>query len=270
MAKKKKIFLAILIWIISFLITVFIAVYQRYTGPTNPVRGKIIIGNEKVTFKLPRSSDSESNEHVLIKVNKTDITGQIRYKRYKSYDSWTVTPMTMTKDTALLALIPHQPPAGKVIYEITLLKGGQSYLLTDKPVIIRFRGQVPALIVILHILFIFLAMFFAVRTGFEAVMKWDKTYIFTIFTMILFFIGGFILGPLMQKYAFGAYWTGFPFGHDLTDNKIVIPFIFWIIAFFKMRKNRQDTKWAIIAAIAFLIIYLIPHSLLGSELNYMK
>lgn len=270
MLKKKKIFLSILIWIISFLITVFIAVYQRYTGPTHPVGGKIIIGNEKVAYKLPRSSDSEGDESIMIKVKNPDIAGEIRYKRYKSYDSWTVAPMTMTQDTALLALIPHQPPAGKVVYQITLNESGQSYVLTEKPVIIRFRGQVPVLIVILHVIFIFLAMLFAVRTGLEAVMKWDKTYIFTIVTMILFFIGGFILGPLMQKYAFGAYWTGFPYGHDLTDNKIVIPFIFWIIAFFKLRKNRQDAKWAIIAAIAFLIIYLIPHSLLGSELNYMK
>lgn len=29
-------------------------------------------------------------------------------------------------------------------------------------------------------------------------------------------LGGMILGPIVQKYAFGEYWTGFPFGGDLT------------------------------------------------------
>ena len=35
-------------------------------------------------------------------------------------------------------------------------------------------------------------------------------------------LGGMILGPIVQKYAFGAYWTGIPFGHDLTDAKNLV------------------------------------------------
>jgi hypothetical protein len=87
--------------------------------------------------------------------------------------------------------------------------------------------------------------------------------------MFLIF-GGLILGPVVQKYAFDAYWTGFPFGHDLTDNKTAVAFIGWLIAFLMYKKSNQPKRWALFASILLLIVYLIPHSVLGSELDYKK
>jgi hypothetical protein len=48
-----------------------------------------------------------------------------------------------------------------------------------------------------------------------------------------------ILGPVVQKFAFGEYWTGFPFGTDLTDNKTLIAFIGWIIALVAVFKSEK-------------------------------
>jgi hypothetical protein len=81
-------------------------------------------------------------------------------------------------------------------------------------------------------------------------------------------IGGFIFGPIVQKYAFGEFWTGFPFGHDLTDNKILIGFIGWLLALIALYKFTNPKRWIVFASILMFIIFLIPHSLLGSELNY--
>jgi len=81
-------------------------------------------------------------------------------------------------------------------------------------------------------------------------------------------IGGMILGPIVQLYAFGDLWTGWPFGGDWTDNKTLFAFVFWVIAFFVLRKNRSNRLWPIIAFVALLAIYLIPHSMGGSELDY--
>ena len=92
-------------------------------------------------------------------------------------------------------------------------------------------------------------------------------FVFT-FTFISLFLGGIVLGPIVQKYAFGAYWTGWPFGHDLTDNKTLVAFIFWAIAVFRMYKDRSKTGMAIAAMVILLMVYLIPHSMFGSELNY--
>ena len=111
-------------------------------------------------------------------------------------------------------------------------------------------------------------MVFSIRTGIEAFSRRHNTYIFTQYTVILFFLGGLILGPVVQKYAFDALWTGWPFGHDLTDNKTLVAFIFWAIALFKLIKDKKHRTWVLIATAALIAVYLIPHSVLGSEIDY--
>jgi hypothetical protein len=86
-------------------------------------------------------------------------------------------------------------------------------------------------------------------------------------TLIMFLLGGMIMGPVVQKFAFGEYWTGFPTGKDLTDNKALIAFIAWIIAWMGNRKKERKYL-VIIAAIIVLAISYIPHSARGSELDY--
>jgi hypothetical protein len=72
---------------------------------------------------------------------------------------------------------------------------------------------------------------------------------------------------MIQKFAFGAYWTGWPIGKDLTDTKTLIAACFWMVALiFSGKKPGQ--LLAILAAIALLAVYSIPHSTSGSEFNY--
>jgi hypothetical protein len=76
-----------------------------------------------------------------------------------------------------------------------------------------------------------------------------------------------ILGPLVQNYAFGELWTGIPFGWDLTDNKTLIALIFWILAVYMNRKSDKPV-YTVLAAVILLLVYSIPHSLFGSQLDY--
>ena len=85
-------------------------------------------------------------------------------------------------------------------------------------------------------------------------------------TIILLLIGGFILGPVVQKYSFGQFWTGWPLGDDLTDNKTLFALIAFVAAWFL--RNKSYGRWlAIGAALVMLAVYLIPHSMGGSELD---
>lgn len=264
--KKYKSFL---IWIFAILFTFGIAYYQRITGPTYPVSGKINIHNSEVQFRLPRTSDSETGEQVRIKVADNTVIGKFQYKRFKSND--TLTNVLMKRDGDFLeATIPPQPAAGKVMYKVTLEAGTERVTLTDDWIVLRYKGAVPFSILIPHILLMFLAMLFSTRTGLEALFKGISSYRYCFVTLVTLFIGGGILGPIVQKYAFGAYWTGWPFGHDFTDNKTLVALVFWGIAFFKLSKNKFDRKWAIIAAIILLAVYLVPHSVLGSEIDYTQ
>jgi len=170
----------------------------------------------------------------------------------------------------LVAFIPHQPPAGKVMYNIILSNDNTSVTVREEPVILRFTGIVPKYILYPHILLMFLAMVFSIRAGIEAYYRRDNIFKFTQYTVILFFLGGLILGPIVQKYAFDALWTGWPFGHDLTDNKTLVAFVFWVIAMFKTMKDKKHRTWVLIATAALIAVYLIPHSVLGSEIDFTQ
>lgn len=260
---------AVLWWIFSFLFMAVIAYYQRATGPTNPIRGKVYISDELVKYKLIRTFGGEGDAIVAIPVGDTAIKGTITYKRFNSNDSITIRPM-LRGNGKLTAHIPHQPPAGKVEYSITLSKGKEAVNLSKTPAIIRFKGEVPAFVMIPHILCMFIAMIFSTRAGIEALLRGNKSYIISFIAFLSLLIGGGILGPIVQNYAFNAYWTGWPVGKDLTDNKTLAAIIVWLIAIVKLRKDRMHRGWVIAASIILLATYLIPHSLFGSELNHTK
>jgi hypothetical protein len=260
---------SILFWVFSFIFMACIAIYQRMTGPTHPVRGHITLSSEKVDFKLLTSSDAPGDQKIYIIAKDTSIKGNYRFKRFKSKDEWTVSSM-MRKGDSLLAFLPHQAPAGKVMYDITLNHGTQAEVLTKQPVVMRYKGPVPGYILYPHILFMFLAMVFSTRAGVESLAKGAETYWLSWATTIFLFAGGVILGPIVQKYAFGAFWTGWPFGHDLTDNKTAVALLAWVMAIITLSKNREKRGWALAAAIILLAVYLIPHSVLGSEIDYTK
>jgi hypothetical protein len=72
----------------------------------------------------------------------------------------------------------------------------------------------------------------------------------------------------MQKYAFGAWWTGIPFGFDLTDNKTLGAAVAWLWAAWQMRGGRPARAAIIAAAVATLVVFAIPHSAWGSEIKW--
>ena len=109
-------------------------------------------------------------------------------------------------------------------------------------------------------------MFLANVSGLFAAFKIPQFKRYTTITLILMLIGGMIFGPIVQKFAFLEFWAGIPKGWDLTDNKTLIAFIAWIIAYLINRKNENRTS-VIIASIVTILIFSIPHSMFGSELN---
>jgi hypothetical protein len=259
---------SVLLWIIAFVLTVLTAAYQRMTGPTYPTTGEVKIENNIIKYSLARSHGGDDDHLIKIKTDDPNINGIILWKRFKTSDEWAKDSL-MFQSGYLTTLLPHQPPAGKLIYKIYLSKNGKTISLNDgHPVVIRFKGDVPIFIIIAHVILIFMAMLFSTRTGLEFFNKEPNYKKLVYWTFGLLILGGMIFGPIMQKYAFGAFWTGVPFGIDLTDNKTLIAVIGWIIALIAMKKSSNPKRWIIFASILMFIVYLIPHSVLGSELDY--
>lgn len=258
------------LWILAILITMFAAVYQKMTGPTYPLRGKALLNDMEISYELARSHETGKNYGIVINTSSKEIDGFVVFKRFKTQDPWTKLVMEK-KENLLLASLPYQPPAGKLAYKVILsCKEKEISLSGEEPVIIRFKGEVPQAILIPHIIIIFLAMLFSTRAGIEALDRSSNPRKLALWAAGLLFVGGIILGPIVQKYAFGALWTGFPFGFDLTDNKTLIAMLGWTVALIAGRKGKPARGWVLGASILLLVIFLIPHSLLGSELDYSK
>ena len=258
-----------ILWIVAVVITLSAAVYQRLTGPTYPKRVKVELNNKEYKFKLLRSHGGESDAPVELTIDDENVSAVLHYKYYPEHENeeWKNSEF-MHEDGKMIAYLPNQPMAGKLMYYITL-KSGDDIIDLEKehPVVIRFKGEVPKYVLFPHIFFMFFAMLLANVAGLFALWKIPEFKKYTNITFVFLIIGGLILGPFVQKFAFDEFWTGIPWGWDLTDNKTLFGFIFWLIAVLGNRKENNRPYLTVIAAIATLIIFSIPHSMFGSELD---
>ena len=120
-----------------------------------------------------------------------------------------------------------------------LAHGGEEALFPERPAITRFKGAVSAAILSPHIAAMFTGMLVANAAGLLALRGEKRLFRISLVVIALLSIGGLFLGPLVQKAAFGAYWTGWPFGSDLTDNKTAVAVLAWVVAAFRSRGERD-------------------------------
>jgi hypothetical protein len=256
------------LWLLAFIITAASAYYQRRTGPTYPIRGQATLGLKHFSYRLTTSHGGESDCPVLIRTDDSAVSGTLEWRHHDVDEGFRQSPMTFSEGV-LKGALPHQPPAGKLDFRIVLRTGSATTVLPERaPAVIRFKGDVPGGILIPHIVAMFAAMFLSTRAGLEIFNPKPNLKALTYSTLGFLAMGGLLLGPIMQKYAFGSYWTGWPYGIDLTDNKTLVALLGWISAAIALHKARKPEIWAAAAAVILLAVYMIPHSVLGSELKY--
>ena len=265
---------AVLLWVAALLLMLGAAVWQRLTGPTHPRRGTTAIAGQDVRWRLLRSSVSGVPFMVALPAPE-GVTGAVHYRRYPTSEPLREVPMNREGGT-LAALLPTQPPAGKLEYYVSLgTPAGPVRVPGDEPIVMRFKGDVPALVLVPHVVAMFVSMMIGIRAALAAALGRPESRRYAWVAVVGIAIGGLVLGPIVQKYAFGAYWTGWPFGEDLTDNKTLAMWLAWVAAvvvFWRRRDplDRVARGTTIAAALVMIAVYLVPHSLRGSELDYGK
>jgi hypothetical protein len=258
-----------LLWAIAVVLTLTSAVYQRVTGPTHPIRGDVRLGDRVIRVKLLRSHAGSGDQPVRVPDPAGDLEADVAWRRYPTSDSWQILVMERRGD-ALEALLPHQPPSGKIEYQVRLKLGNENTVFPPRPAITRFKGSVSAFVLVPHVVFMFVGMLLSTRAGLEALSPTGRPRRMSSATLLCLAVGGLFLGPLVQKAAFGAWWTGWPFGMDLTDNKTLIAAVVWLWAVLAQRKKEASRLPVIVAAAVTLIVFAIPHSAWGSELDWER
>lgn len=256
-----------LLWIVAVFVTLGLAVWQRMSGPTYPARGALHVGDAEVRLKLIRSGETGRSLPVAVEAA-TGIEGEVAWRRFPTAEEWRVE--ALARDGGLLrAVLPTQPAAGKVEYQVRLRDGaGSAAVFPERPAVARFKGAVPAAVLIPHVLAMFLAMAFATRAGLAAVAGEQGLGRLAWITLGLTAAGGFVLGPAVQKYAFDAWWTGVPFGWDLTDNKTLVAGLAWLWAVWRLRRAPAARGSVVLAALVMLAVFSIPHSVWGSQIDW--
>lgn len=261
------------LWILAFLISVLVFVFQKQTGPTYPFKGKYEYNQHLYKYKLERSSENLND--ALIKLSAPQgSSGLLYYQRFNSDDEWKATRMRYENDH-LVGFIPKQAAAGKMKYYIVLnLKDYQMRIPEKSNIILRFKGHVPMGLLIPHILFMVISVLVVIKSCLDVLFNLTSAKVNFAVGTVSMVIGGMLLGPIIQRLAFGDWWTGWPFGGDWTDSKVGFMMIILLIGnLIIWTKNRISSKVVIKTAIIFstlamLVIYMIPHSFRGSNLDY--
>jgi len=277
--------ISIVLWILAFLLMLGAGVYQRLTGPTHPMRVSIEVAGESVTYRLVRAAWTDEQARIELPAVPGVEGGVVSWRRYPTRELWSEQPLARDGEN-WIAMLPIQPAAGKLEYSIDLSVEGSDVRLPEAErgnAILRYRDPVPLGVLIPHIFFMFFAVLIAWRAGLAALVHPFGLRRLAWWALGLFTVGGMILGPIVQNYAFGEYWTGIPFGWDLTDNKTLVMWLAWLVAALVLeRVARRDAGGTVasdrssggvralvlVASVVTVFVYLIPHSVQGSELDY--
>jgi len=286
-----------LLWVLAFLLAASAMIYQRATGPTYPKRGTIEVDGVEWKYALLRSQETSEMARILMPGPEGKVQADLFWRRYPLDEPYTKYPMLWHPDQkwgkggnsdtkmkkgvgCLTGDLPIQPAAGKLEYYlmVDVLDDDQPAFRApgdEETCIIRYKDPVPTTVLYPHIAFMIMTILFGMRAGLAAITGSASTRRLAWTTLFCLTTGAMILGPFVQKYAFGHYWTGFPNGTDLTDNKSLIMWLTWVLACavvgLKSKPKETVTRVTVIlAAIVMSGVYMIPHSKQGSELDYSK
>lgn len=268
-----------LLWIAAFLLTFAAAAYQRRSGPTYPYRGELEVGGETVAYRLLRSAETSADARIALPVPAGVTGARLLYRRYNTGEAWTAIDLAAEPargERLLVGALPRQPAAGKVEYVVEVESAAGQRRIPAAPgesIVLRYKDPVATPLLVTHVAMMVIGLLVGMRAALGALLAPYNLKLLAAITFLAMTVGGMVLGPFVQKQAFGAYWTGFPWGHDLTDNKTLIMWLAWLVACLAVagplgRRPKVGRAVVLLAALVTTGVYLIPHSVRGSSLDY--
>lgn len=248
-----------------------------------------------VTFDMisvPKATENTTARISLSVSGVTDSTTTLQFRHTETSDApperYEITTMqrggSVGGKVSFYTDVKARARGGKLYYYFELVDSSGHIPTTFRndgdPFLFKYIGEVPPLVLLAHLFFIFATVFcvaMATVHSFPLITGGSNTRplaVFMFWAAVLCFLGGYPFGIPMNYYAFNGSWEGVPFGHDATDNKTQLLFIYLLFAsltalgsFTKGKLGRdlyspRGLGWVGLSTFAvMLFIYLIPHSI---------
>ena len=252
----------------------------------------VVTGSGITIHYVHDSDEMKGVDHLLIVKAMSDPPVTKVMLHYRTSDARELMDVEMQRiqgSDHYTSLIPGQDIGKKVYYYFTAEneEGGKAVLprkaaegkgLYEGMYRLGFEGKVMIPLLWMHILLMISALILIIH-GFYFALKniitgedFRKCYGTILAGMIVFTITGFPLGITVAKQAFGIGWSGIPFGWDITDNKTLVIFLYFLMILIlgwknfakseeRFLKDKTFSLWSIIGTILTAILYLVPHSI---------
>ena len=224
--------------------------------------------------------EGDARIEVYIKSNIGQPTAKLNFKFNDVANS---TDLVLGEENIYSCTIPHLGKGTVVSYflEITTATGskmflpknaekGEHYAFVFKGEYNKFLWIVHIVLTIVSILLFVIAAYFAFK-HIKSSYPISKTLWFSVAAFLLFFIGIFPIGMIVESQVYGTVWDGWPFGNDFTNTKALILFIYWLAVLFMMKNSifkkegknfitdRIFASLVIIGTIITAVLFIVPH-----------
>jgi hypothetical protein len=258
----------IILWLGAIIITFLSGYLHNVTGPDYPVSGSIGVDGKQVTFKFDKTYRGNDGYDVFIRSDVKDIKAFLLWKddpvnalsqKHGKNHIASAWQKVLMADTGFLikGKIPPHSPGEKVTYRVELNYHGKQYFLPeDKPVTIEFLGNVNSSIMNIFYFVLFGGLILSVRTGLEAFNDNAHIRMYTIFTLIFFFLYAVCVVPLKRSYELNAINHSVPPLNSIITYQSLSLFIIWIIGLVLIFNFKGNRIIPLFITLLTIIIYI--------------
>lgn len=273
------------LWVGAIALAIGILFLHKATKSGDAAHGTFELAGVSQTYQLPRDWEvAEGGARIELRLEgePPEITGAVLWHPFPSDDPYSATEFRETRKrvttpgegtrswTELIARLPVLPAGELMEYFVTLQSEGRDIRLPpgEETVTLQYRGFVRPEIAYPYLAGLVFMLVVGMRAGLSAIFEPASTRRYAWGAFFLLTVAGMILGILVQFYAVGEGWKGFPLGNDWGDNnKILATWGIWLAACLILgRSTRPVTKLArfsVVVAVGVMAgLYPIPLNLL--------
>jgi hypothetical protein len=259
----------IILWTGTFILTFLAGYLHNAIGPDYPVSGTIGIEGKMITFKFDKIFRGNDSYNFFIRSDLKDIKAVLLWRDVPSITNSLLPLKNLNKSpwnrvimsdsgSLIMGKIPKHNPCSKVSYRVELNYGSKQYFLPDdKPATIMFLGKVNPSVMNIFYFVLFTGVILAVRTGLETFNDNPRIGMYSIFTLIFFFLYTICVIPLKRTYELNALNHFVPSVTSLLTYQSVSLLILWITGLILIFNFRQNKIIPLVVSSLTLMIYIL-------------